>query len=90
MTEIAGTPIVALREVTKYYRQGTMDVPALRGLTLAIQKGEFTAICGPSGASAKNNRAISGREPGANHLPPARASWLPVRGNGSADGATDP
>jgi putative ABC transport system ATP-binding protein len=44
------TPIVELRDVTKHYRQGALDVPALRGLTLAIAKGEFTAICGPSGS----------------------------------------
>ena len=29
-----GTPIVELRDVTKHYRQGALDVPALRGLTL--------------------------------------------------------
>jgi putative ABC transport system ATP-binding protein len=45
-----GTPIVELRDVTKHYRQGALDVPALRGLTLAIAKAEFTAICGPSGS----------------------------------------
>jgi putative ABC transport system ATP-binding protein len=50
MTESTGTPIVELRDVTKHYRQGAVEVPALRGLTLAIQKGEFTAICGPSGS----------------------------------------
>ncbi len=50
MTETDTTPIVELREVTKHYRQGAMDVPALRGLNLAIEKGEFTAICGPSGS----------------------------------------
>jgi putative ABC transport system ATP-binding protein len=50
MTETDTTPIVELREVTKSYRQGAVEVPALRGLTLAIQKGEFTAICGPSGS----------------------------------------
>ncbi|MEE9279124.1 MAG: ABC transporter ATP-binding protein, partial [Myxococcota bacterium] len=47
MTEPA---IVRLEDVTKIYHQGALDVPALRGLTLAVEKGEFTALCGPSGS----------------------------------------
>ncbi len=43
-------PIVELEEVTKLYRQGAREVAALRGLTLAVEKGEFTALCGPSGS----------------------------------------
>ena len=43
-------PIVELQNVVKSYRQGHVEVPALRGLTLAVQKGEFVAICGPSGS----------------------------------------
>jgi putative ABC transport system ATP-binding protein len=50
MNEANGSPIVELSDVTKHYRQGAVDVHALRGLTLAVQKGEFTAICGPSGS----------------------------------------
>jgi putative ABC transport system ATP-binding protein len=50
MTESDATPIVELCEVTKHYSQGAMDVPALRGLSLAVARGEFTAICGPSGS----------------------------------------
>jgi putative ABC transport system ATP-binding protein len=42
--------IVKLDNVKKTYRQGSVDVPALRGLNLEIQKGEFTAISGPSGS----------------------------------------
>jgi putative ABC transport system ATP-binding protein len=45
-----GTPIVEAREVTKIYRQGEIEVIALNKLSLAVQPGEFTAICGPSGS----------------------------------------
>jgi len=42
--------VVQLANVTKIYRQGKVDVHALRGLSLEVNKGEFTAICGPSGS----------------------------------------
>ena len=46
----AGDPIVELENVTKVYRQGAIDVFALRGLSLNIQKGEFSTLSGPSGS----------------------------------------
>jgi putative ABC transport system ATP-binding protein len=49
-TESQNAGIVEMREVTKRYRQGDLDVDALRGLSLAVRQGEFTAICGPSGS----------------------------------------
>ncbi len=42
--------VVQLANVTKIYRQGKVDVHALRGLSLEVSKGEFTVICGPSGS----------------------------------------
>lgn len=42
--------IVKLDDVHKTYRQGAIDVHALRGLDLEVKKGEFTAIIGPSGS----------------------------------------
>ena len=43
-------PVVELVEVAKAYRQGDQQVDALRGLTMSVQSGEFTAISGPSGS----------------------------------------
>ena len=46
----ANGAIVELESVSKRYQQGELQVEALRDLSLAIEAGEFTAICGPSGS----------------------------------------
>ena len=42
--------LLELNKVKKIYRQGKIEVPALRGVDLEVEKGEFTTIFGPSGS----------------------------------------
>ena len=41
---------IELHDVTRVYRIGQVETHALRGVTLLVDEGEFTAIVGPSGS----------------------------------------
>jgi putative ABC transport system ATP-binding protein len=43
-------PIVTIRNLTKLYRQGEIDVTALNNVSLDIAAAEFLALMGPSGS----------------------------------------
>lgn len=42
--------ILKISNVTKYYGSGSVVTKALDGVSLSVEKGEFTAIMGPSGS----------------------------------------
>ena len=52
--------MIELENVSKVYRMGEVEVPALRSASLSIQRGEMVAIMGPSGSGKSTLMNIMG------------------------------
>ena len=46
----ASSPIILADKLTKVYMAGRVPVPAVRGVSLRVERGEFVSIVGPSGS----------------------------------------
>jgi putative ABC transport system ATP-binding protein len=57
---VAGLPLIRLERVVKTYDAGELEVKALDGIDLDVQKGQMVAIIGPSGSGKSTLMHILG------------------------------
>ena len=52
--------VIEIKDVTRVYHAGDVDVHALRGVSLVVERGEFMAIVGSSGSGKSTLMAVLG------------------------------
>jgi len=53
-------PLIQVEDLVKIYRLGEVEIPAIRGVSLAIERSEFVAIMGASGSGKSTFMNILG------------------------------